>query len=161
MNYLRCLIAKISSSTHISPAGYYKFGGSDNEDTDFKSYLQSNDPSIVRNLSYEPVNEKKLLDTKNWVHHQPNILENGKANWILSKSLEKKYEQATDDENDEFEKSTPENSFKLLSFCCEDTTSENIQPWTSKLTCVNDSRNYLVHMRSNLWPGAFAFAYER
>lgn len=85
-NYLRALVTRISASTHISPDGYYQktVYESDEEDKqNDKDHCspEDDDAPININYNYRPFKMQKLMDIKNWVHHKPYLLKQGRVQW--------------------------------------------------------------------------------
>lgn len=95
-NYLRSLIARITSGTFVSPINYYKFesvNGTEensenvtdedeesNEEEDEEIEIVPKDLNNVRkNSTYNSVSSKDLLNMESWVHNKPYILKQGRA----------------------------------------------------------------------------------
>ena len=70
-HYLRCQISRISAATHVSPAGYFNFGGEEDEAEDAGA---GGDP--MENANFQGIPVVELVDPalENWVHHVPYIL---------------------------------------------------------------------------------------
>ena len=70
-HYLRCQIARISAGTHVSPAGYFNFGGEEDEAEDGGA---GGDP--MENVNFQGIPVIELVDPsmENWVHHVPYVL---------------------------------------------------------------------------------------
>jgi len=68
-NYLRAQIARISASTHISPAGFYLFDEEDDEQAKLRGIVQ-------HNPEFEPLTVRDLVEPSlsSWVHHVLHIL---------------------------------------------------------------------------------------
>lgn len=165
-NYLRAIIERISSSTHISPQGYYKIGsGDDEEEEEEEEGEGNNDKAVTEDPTYEPQPIRDLLDPSFWVHHRPNILKQGRVKWINPKKIDKNNDEEEaeeeEDEDDEEEKIEPETGPSLMTPCAEDATIETIPPWTIRLQSICNPKNPMILVRSNIWPGAFTFALGR
>ena len=83
-NYLRALIARISATTHISPAGYYMF--------DEESLLDDEEDildSFIVNTDFEGLPLREMIDSNmnNWVHHLQYILPQGN-NYCKQKNVQ-------------------------------------------------------------------------
>ena len=68
-NYLRAQLARISASTHISPAGFYLFDEEDDEAVKLRGLVQ-------HNPEFEPLPLRDLVEPSlsGWVHHVLYIL---------------------------------------------------------------------------------------
>lgn len=135
--------------------------------------------NVRKNSSYNPVSSKDLLSLDSWVHNKPFILNQGRTTaYVLDEHLDVKSmnEEAEEEEEtksnssieDEIKQISVESKKKsdsenevgpaLLSPCSNDQSSENIPPWTTRLTSIGNQKNRMVLLRSNIWPGSFTIA---
>lgn len=132
-----------------------------------------NDKPIIENTSFRPWSLVKLLKLDYWEHHKPEILKQGRVSYFDGNVLKKKDQENSDTEFGDDDRITvdedeaeviyngiiPEIPVPLFASCSGDLmTNETISPWTIRLSDTVDS---LVVIRSNLWPGAFAFCTDR
>ena len=151
--FLRAQIARITSATQISPLGYYQFGGGEEAVPE-----EGIEGEIIANLDYEPIPPQDLLKTGFWVHHSPYILRIGRtSHWLPEKLGETEMEEETFVEEMEQKEIGP----PLLTPISEDVMQEMIQPWSIKSSSMLLPASGVVLVRSNLWPGAYAFAKDR
>lgn len=101
-HYLRAQIARISATTHISPANYYMFDEEDEADDD-----EAVRDSYTVNADFEGLRAAELVDDSltNWCHHVQYILPQGRCTWF---NPVQKAEDEFEDEDDEEEKEQPE-----------------------------------------------------
>lgn len=100
------------------------------------------------NDAYRPWPIAKLLQLDYWQHHKPEILKQGRVEAFQE-----------DDEDDEADTCASEVPRVLFSPCSGDRlTNDAMSPWTIKLSDVVAT---LVSVRSQVWPGAFAFVNGR
>jgi len=147
-NYLRAQIARIGAATVISPRSYYI-----TEDEE--------EPIPVLSIGSEfELDNAGLLSVTNWVHHQPHILQiQGRSEWVSMKPAKDDNEDENEDEDkpEEAEEQV-ETGPKLLSTISEDiSVGEKAEAWTIRAsTSLSKYSNVVV--RSNRWPGSYAFA---
>ncbi|CAO1393733.1 unnamed protein product [Diamesa serratosioi] len=183
-NYLRCLIARISAATHISPKGFFKadfnLKQSDDE-SDEGEEEDSDDENVKENPKYKAMSLQKLLLLENWVHHKAYILKQGRVSWLNVNVLENKkdikdnvhdvHDDDTDGESNvesdldavaEADKNVneinPELHVPLFTSCSNDITNGEFALWNIKMRNLESP---IVVVKSNLWPGAFSFAKGR
>lgn len=132
-----------------------------------------NDKAITVNPSYRALSVEKLLKLDYWQHIKPEILKQGRVCYFDGGLLAQYHSNnATidnsndDDDDDDDEMDAPLNNVNpempvpLFTSCSGDRlTNDTISPWTIRLSDVVESP--LVLVRSNIWPGAFAFVKER
>lgn len=177
-NYLRALIARITSGTYVAPNGFYRIGaggaGEEEEEEEVDEEGHNNDKPTSADPGYEPMSPKDLLQMHGWTHYRPNILRQGRINWFNPKDLEEKEE--TEEENDEDEdeeaggggdddedgsaSDEEEIGPGLLTPCSEDRNGK-WPVWQLKRAQNFNPSQSMVVMHSLLWPGAVAFAQLR
>ncbi|XP_070273631.1 radial spoke head protein 4 homolog A isoform X1 [Myotis yumanensis] len=159
-NYLRAQIARISAGTHVSPLGFYQFGEEEGEE---EEEVESGRDNFEENPDFEGIQVVDLVESlSNWVHHVQHILPQGRCNWFnpIQKSEE---EEEEDDEEKEEEKGEEPDYIEqevgppLLTPISEDLEIQNIPPWTTRLSSNLIPQYAVAVLRSNLWPGAYAF----
>ena len=157
-NYLRAQIARITASTHISPAGYYAF--EDEEEEEEEEVRET----YVINPEFEGVNPRELMDTSvnSWVHHCMNILPQGRCVWHnpVTKNEDEFDDEDDEDEQDEIDEPQPESGPPLLASVNEDEEVNNLPAWSPYLSSNFLPQYAVAAMRSNRWPGAYAFAHD-
>ncbi len=162
-NYLRAQIARISAGTHISPAGFFRF----DEENEGEGEEDGGRDSYVHNEEYEGMPVREFADSSlaNWVHHVQHILPQGRTKWWNPKQ-QKSEEEEIENEEEEEEKEEPdepepEAGPQLLTPLSEDAQIENEPAWTAKVSSNLVSQFAIAVVRSNLWPGAYAFAVDK
>ncbi|CAH1404275.1 unnamed protein product [Nezara viridula] len=153
---LRAQIARITAGTQISPLGYYQFGGGE-EDEDAGEEVAEGD--IVANLDYEAIPPQDLLKTEFWVHHAQHILRIGRTTYF--KAPRTNEEEMEEEIHEHAGKKKEEIGPPLLTPLSEDVSMEMIQPWAIKTSSALLPATGVIAVRSNLWPGAYAFAKGR
>lgn len=174
-DYLRAQIARITATTHISPAGYYILTG-DEEEQELEEMTYKNeqkDRSIILNPEYNndptnPITVKQLADTnlQEWVHSLPEILSQGRSRFWRSYSRQtrdfsREKQETSDDETEEMlSTNSIEISAPLLQPISDDKLLYNNQSsWSIGLTMSIMHEYSLCYVRSNLWPGAFTLGH--
>eukprot|EP00128_Syssomonas_multiformis_P015844 Colp12_sorted_trinity150504_noHs@29147 len=163
-SYLRAQIARISSSTHISPLGHFTF----EEEEDEEGNEEARDTYIV-NQEFEGLEPEQLADAtmSNWVHHVQYLLPQGRTTWfnpvVKKPEDEEGDEEAGDDDHDEPEEENQQESGPgLLTPCSEDAElADGLPAWTARICSTLAPRYSPVIVRSNRWPGAYAFAFDK
>lgn len=160
-NYLRAQIARISAGTHISPLGFYQFDEDEEEEEE-----GAGRDNFVENMDFEAIPVRELCDTTlaNWVHHVNHILPQGRCTWwnpMADKNEDEFDEDEEEEEREEPDEPEPEVGPPLLSPLSEDAEVDNMPAWTPKLSSKLIPQYAIAVMRSNLWPGAFAFGHEK
>ncbi|XP_028365800.1 radial spoke head protein 4 homolog A isoform X1 [Phyllostomus discolor] len=156
-NYLRAQIARISAGTHVSPLGFYQFSEEEGEE---EEEVEGGRDSFEENPDFEGIQVVDLVESlSNWVHHVQHILPQGRCNWFnpIQKSEEEEEDDDEEKEEKEFDYIEQEVGPPLLTPISEDLEIQSIPPWTTRL-CSNLIPQYAIAvLRSNLWPGAYAF----
>eukprot|EP00069_Balaena_mysticetus_P009903 bmy_06572T0 len=158
-NYLRAQIARISAATHISPLGFYQFG---EEEGDEEEEGGAGRDSYEENPDFEGIPVLELVDSMaNWVHHTQHILPQGRCTWVnpLQKTEEEEELGEEEEKADEgIEEVEQEVGPPLLTPLSEDAEIMHMSPWTARLSCSLSPQYSVAIVRSNLWPGAYAYA---
>ncbi|KAL6256088.1 hypothetical protein P5V15_013323 [Pogonomyrmex californicus] len=156
-NYLRAQIARISATTHISPIGFFILSkeGEEMEGEREKIYIQE---ELSENVHYQPLPIKDLVDPSmlNWCHHSPYILKQGRSVWWNSNKEEKIKEEEV--EKAKVYMMEKEIGPPLLIPLSEDAIEDSVIPWTARQSSYIQPDIAIAFIRSNIWPGAFAFA---
>ncbi|EDV20309.1 Radial spoke head protein 4-like protein A [Trichoplax sp. H2] len=159
-NYLRAQIARITGSCQISPLGYYHFDEDEDEDED-----ENVRDSFIVNLEFEGLSLKELLEPSlsNWVHHVQYLLPQGRCTWFNpTEKPEDDFEDEEDDEErEEPDEPEPETGPPLLTPISEDDEVDGRSSWTPYLSSRLVPAYACAVLRSNRWPGAYAFAIDR
>ncbi|XP_008505526.2 radial spoke head protein 6 homolog A isoform X1 [Equus przewalskii] len=158
-NYLRAQIARISAATHISPLGFYQFG---EEEGDEEEEGRAGRDTYEENADFEGIPVLELVDSlANWVHHRQHILPQGRCTWVnpLQKTEEEEELGEEEEKADEgVEEVEQEIGPPLLTPLSEDAEILHTSPWTTRLSCSLCPQYSVAVVRSNLWPGAYAYA---
>lgn len=159
INYLRAQIARISSSTQISPMGFFMFDDEEEEEEEEEAYMEN----YMENLDFEGLSLRELTDPSmsGWVHHTQHILPQGRCSWLnpFEKPEDDFEEEDFDEEEDENDNNIkPETGPRLLSSVADETAIETIPPWTTYVSSRVLPEYAVAVARSNRWPGAYAFA---
>ncbi|XP_005389172.1 PREDICTED: radial spoke head protein 4 homolog A isoform X2 [Chinchilla lanigera] len=159
-NYLRAQIARISAGTHVSPLGFYQFGEEEGEE---EEDVESGRDSFEENPDFEGIQVIDLVESlSNWVHHVQHILPQGRCTWF--NPIPKHEEEEEEDEEKEEEKGEEPDYVEqevgppLLTPISEDLEIQNIPAWTTRLSSSLIPQYATAVLRSNLWPGAYAFS---
>ncbi|CAL1675127.1 unnamed protein product [Lasius platythorax] len=164
-NYLRAQIARISATTHVSPIGFFTLGG-EGEDEEIEEEREEAyaEGELAENMHYEPLPIKDLVDPtmSNWCHHSPYILKQGRIIWWNPEKEEDIVDEELGEEDeverDEVKTIEKEIGPPLLTPLSEDATVDSVIPWTVRQSSYLQPDNAVALVRSNVWPGAFAFA---
>ncbi|XP_075814828.1 radial spoke head protein 6 homolog A isoform X1 [Microtus pennsylvanicus] len=158
-NYLRAQIARISAATHISPLGFYQFG---EEEGDEEEEGGAGRDSFEENPDFEGIPVLELVDSMaNWVHHTQHILPQGRCTWVnpMQKTEEEEELGEEEEKADEgMEEVEQEVGPPLLTPLSEDAEIMHLSPWTTRISCSLSPQYSVAIVRSNLWPGAYAYA---
>ncbi|XP_038197008.1 radial spoke head protein 4 homolog A isoform X3 [Arvicola amphibius] len=158
-NYLRAQIARISAGTHVSPLGFYQFGEEEGEE---EEEVEGGRDSYEENPDFEGIQVIDLVESlSNWVHHVQYILPQGRCTWF--NPIQKNEEEEEEDEEKEDKGEEPdyieqEVGPPLLTPISEDLDIQNIPSWTTRLSSNLIPQYAIAVLRSNLWPGAYAFS---
>ncbi|XP_046996788.1 radial spoke head protein 4 homolog A [Schistocerca americana] len=162
INYLRAQIARISAGTQISPLGFYNFGEDEEEEVEEE---EGEERIPVPNAAFEPVPLRDLLDPSMsfWVHHGRHILKQGRTKWWnpKQKSEDEVEEEVGPTEEEEEEEVEPEVGPPMFTPLSEDAALETMPAWSVRIGSQIVKDTAIAFVRSNLWPGAFAFAAGR
>ncbi|KAK2580599.1 hypothetical protein KPH14_007718 [Odynerus spinipes] len=169
-NYLRAQIARISGATDISPIGFFTFGGLDEEEEIGEEMEEGG--ALAENAHYDPLPVKDLVDPSmsNWCHHSPYILAQGRTVWwdprnreddMEDEDLGEEEEDETDRRDMEGNEIVKETGPPLLTPLSEDAILDSIFPWTARQSSHVQVDTAVALVRSNIWPGAYAFAVDR
>ncbi|KAL2711444.1 radial spoke head protein 6 A [Vespula squamosa] len=165
-NYLRAEIARISAATDISPIGYFTFGGLDEEEEIDEEMEEGG--TLTENVHYDPLPVKDLVDPSmsNWCHHTPYILKQGRTVWWDPREREEEAlgeEEEEEGEEDETRVggAVRETGPPLLTPLSEDAILESVFPWTTRQSSFVQLDTAVALVRSNIWPGAYAFAVDK
>ncbi|XP_020835433.1 radial spoke head protein 6 homolog A [Phascolarctos cinereus] len=160
-SYLRAQIARISAGTQISPLGFYQFG---EEEGDEEEEGGAGRDSYEENPDFEGIPVAELVDSlANWVHHTQHILPQGRCTWVNPNQKSEEEEELGEEgeKADELEEVEQEIGPPLLTPLSEDAEILQLAPWTARLSCPLCPQYSVAMIRSNLWPGAYAYAIGR
>ncbi|XP_050664013.1 radial spoke head protein 6 homolog A [Leptidea sinapis] len=155
-NYLRAQIGRIQAATSISPQGFFTYGSGEEEDIDLEE--GAGDMAFNPNPFYQGHTLKDLLDPNltYWVHHGKYILNQGRTLWWNPNvGMEEGLEEEDDEGPPPIE---PESGPMLFTSLAEDSRIESQASWTPRTSTKLTPERALVVMRSNIWPGAVAYA---
>nr|XP_029476698.1 radial spoke head protein 6 homolog A-like [Oncorhynchus nerka] len=155
-NYLRAQIARISAGTQVSPLGFYQFGEEEGEEEE-----EGARDSFEENPDFEGIPVPEMAESlSTWVHHVQQILQQGRCVWVnLAEKPEDDFEEEADEEvKEEADEPEPEVGPPLLTPLSEDAEITTTPPWSSKMSSTLISQFAIAVLRSNLWPGAYAYA---
>ncbi|XP_045546027.1 radial spoke head protein 6 homolog A isoform X1 [Salmo salar] len=154
-NYLRAQIARISAGTQVSPLGFYQFGEEEGEEVE-----EGARDSFEENPDFEGIPVPEMAESlSTWVHHVQHILQQGRCVWVnLAEKPEDDFEEEADEEVKEADEPEPEVGPPLLTPLSEDAEITTTPPWSSKMSSTLISQFAIAVLRSNLWPGAYAYA---
>ncbi|XP_071868547.1 radial spoke head protein 4a [Bombus fervidus] len=165
-NYLRAQIARISATTQVSPIGFFTFGAGDEEEELMEEVEEGG--VLSENVHYDPLPIKDLIDPSmsNWCHHAPYLLKQGRVVWWNPKAAQEEEigeEEDVDEEEEEETRAGPEAEVgpPLLTPLSEDAIVDSIIPWRVLQSSRVQLDQAVALIRSNIWPGAFAFACGR
>ncbi|RNA09951.1 radial spoke head 4 -like protein, partial [Brachionus plicatilis] len=158
-SYLRAQIARISAGTHISPIGYYKF----DEEGEAEGEEDGGRDSFIQNEEFEGLPSRELIDTANWVHHVLHILPQGRTKWWNPSQKGDDDPEIGEEEEEKEEPDMPEPEVgpQLLTPLTEDFEIDGQPAWTARSSSNLVTQFACAYVRSNLWPGAFAFGTEK
>lgn len=156
-NYLRAQIARISAGTQVSPMGFYVFKEEEGEEEE-----EGARDSVEENPDFEGINVQEIAASPSaWVHHIQHILVQGRCVWVnLAEKTENLQEEDAEEEEKEEEPDEPEPEVgpPLLTPLSEDAEVNNTPPWSTRISSNLISQYAFAFVRSNLWPGAYAYA---
>jgi len=154
-NYLRALIARISAGTQISPSGYYVFDDEGNEEEDSEEVHDS----YVVNIAFDgiPVRQLEKNYRQNWIHHAQYLLPQGRCSWWSpSNSFRDDFDE--DEEFDDENMIPQETGPVLLTNLAGDKNASGNPAWSATLTSEYMPQHGICIMKSNQWPGAYAYS---
>lgn len=171
-DYLRAQIARITASTHISPAGFYIVSDADGEEETMSA--SDANQSVQRNPEFNNDSNNLITaellanaDRQEWVHSLPEILPQGRTRFWRSPSAEAVPSSVDDDEDNSIRSETLVESVNieqvpapLLQRIGDDASLYTDQtPWSIGLTMSVMHEYSLCYVRSNVWPGAFTLGH--
>ncbi|NXU47876.1 RSH4A protein, partial [Turnix velox] len=163
-NYLRAQIARISAATQISPIGFYQFA----EEEDESEEVEGGRDTYEENPDFQPLSVAEMVDSlSTWVHNVQSILKQGRCVWLnpLQKSEEEEEENEEEEKEEEPDELPQELQQEigppLLTPLSEDEGIQNIPAWTAQPSTGLIPQYAVAVLRSNRWPGAYAFASGR
>ncbi|CAH1637934.1 unnamed protein product [Spodoptera littoralis] len=155
--YLRAQIGRIAAATSISPQGFFTFGsGEEEEDLDMEE--GGGDMEFNPNPYYQGHTLKDLMDSNltYWVHHGRHILKQGRTLWWNPNAgMDEGLEEEDMDAPPPIE---PEVGPSLFTSLSEDARIEGLTAWSARVSSTLCPDRAMVVLRSNLWPGAVAYA---
>ncbi|CAF4657953.1 unnamed protein product, partial [Rotaria socialis] len=157
-NYLRAQVARISATSSVSPAGKFKFSEEEEETED-----EGARESYQENEDFKGATLSELLDEElnGWVHHVQYILPQGRTKWWNPGENVDKEEEENEEEEEmkaETEEIEPEQGPPLLTPIGADAEIQTTKAWTAKISSHLIPQYACAFVRSNLWPGSYAFA---
>ncbi|XP_005938482.1 radial spoke head protein 6 homolog A [Haplochromis burtoni] len=156
-NYLRAQIARISAGTQVSPQGFYQVLEEEGDEEDEVS--QSN---YEPNPDFEGIPAAEMAESlSNWVHHVQHILLQGRCTWVnlaVKPGEESNEEGEADEKEEEPDEPEPEVGPPMFTPISQDAEMFNTPPWSLSLSSTLTSQHAVAVLRSNLWPGAYAYA---
>ncbi|XP_029356680.1 radial spoke head protein 4 homolog A [Echeneis naucrates] len=159
-NYLRAQIARISAGTQVSPQGFFQAGEEEGDEED-----EVPRENCEMNPDFESIPVAEMAESlSTWVHHVQHILQQGRCTWInmAVKPGEDSNEDVEDEEREEEpDEPEPEVGPPLLTPLSQDAEILNTPPWSSKLSSTLTSQHAVAVLRSNLWPGAYTYAFGK
>ncbi|XP_047033554.1 radial spoke head protein 6 homolog A [Helicoverpa zea] len=156
-HYLRAQIARIAASTSISPQGFFTYGSGEEEE-DLNLEEGGGDMEFNPNPYYQGHTLKDLVDSNltYWVHHGRHILKQGRTLWWNPNAG---MDEAIEEEEDEGPPpAEPEVGPSLFTALAEDDRIEGLSAWSTRVSSTLCPDRALAVIRSNLWPGAVAYA---
>ncbi|KAI1903750.1 hypothetical protein AGOR_G00030430 [Albula goreensis] len=118
--------------------------------------------TFEENPDFEGIPVPEMVESlSNWVHHTQHILQQGRCVWVnLAEKPEEDFEEEADEEEKEEEPDEPEPEVgpPLLTPLSEDAEIDHTPPWSSRMSSTLIPQYAIAVLRSNLWPGAHAFA---
>ncbi|KAM6938697.1 radial spoke head protein 4 homolog A [Lycodopsis pacificus] len=155
-NYLRAQIARISAGTQVSPEGFYKPAEDEYDEEDEEAFN-----SVEVNPDFEGISVAELAESlSTWVHHVQHILQQGRCTLVdlAKKTGDDSNEEGEAEEREADDKPEQEVGPPLLTRLSEDAEKFNIPPWTLRVSSTLTYQHALAVIRSNLWPGAYAYS---
>lgn len=115
------------------------------------------------NDEFEPISTREMVDPAYWAHHVQHILPQGRTKWWnpKQKSEEEEMDEEEEEDKEEPDEPEPEVGPQLLTPLSEDAEIDGQPAWTGKISTNLVSQFSIAVVRSNLWPGAYAFGVEK
>ncbi|XP_041647938.1 radial spoke head protein 6 homolog A [Cheilinus undulatus] len=156
-NYLRAQIARISAGTQVSPQGYLQAGEEEGDEED-----EVTRDSYEVNPNFEGIPVPEMAESLSvWVHHVQHILQQGRCTWVnlaVKPEEESHEEEEAEEREEEADEPEPEVGPPLLTPLSQDAEIFNTTTWSCKMSSTLTSQHAIAVVRSNLWPGAYAYA---
>uniref|UniRef100_A0A4W6BXJ4 Radial spoke head 6 homolog A n=1 Tax=Lates calcarifer TaxID=8187 RepID=A0A4W6BXJ4_LATCA len=156
-NYLRAQIARISAGTQVSPQGFFQAGEEEGDEED-----EAPRDSYEVNPDFEGIPVAEMAESlSTWVHHVQHILQQGRCTWVnlaVKPGEDSNEEGEAEEKEEEPDEPEPEVGPPLLTPLSQDAEMFNTPPWSSKMSSTLTSQHAAAVLRSNLWPGAYAYA---
>jgi radial spoke head protein 4A len=164
-DYLRAQIARITATTHISPAGFYILTETAEEEAE-----EEIDPSVILNPEFnnDPTNlitaeQLANTDLQEWVHSQAEILPQGRTRFWRPPSTRTTHLDR-EEEAEEILDNSDENTIQIPAPLLQPIGDDNLLhtdqiPWSIGLTMSIMHEYSLCYVRSNVWPGAFTLGH--
>jgi len=128
--------------------------------------LVSENDDLILNENFKPISNSNLINSSYWVHKNPHIDINGVTNKLgfskLSDSQknEEKFEELEEEEKFSYNENIINSKDDLFGNLGNDISIDNTSAWKGVLCSPLDSRYSHTIMKSHIWPGAFAVAYN-
>ncbi|KAG8008925.1 Radial spoke head protein 4-like protein A [Nibea albiflora] len=156
-NYLRAQIARISAGTQVSPLGFFQAREEEGDEED-----EAPQDSYEVNPDFEGIPVTEMAESlSTWVHHVQHILQQGRCTWVnlaLKPGEDSNEEGEADEKEEEPDEPEPEVGPPLLTPLSQDAEMFNTPPWSLRMSSTLTSQHAVAVLRSNLWPGAHAYA---
>ncbi|CAF0967686.1 unnamed protein product [Adineta steineri] len=162
-DYLRAQIARITATTHISPAGYYMLTDVEEEEETTLNE-ERKEPNIIINSEFNndltnPITVEQLANSnlEEWVHSLPEILPQGRTRFWRPPSTQTTNSITEEDDNEEI---LNENNLQIPAPLLQPISDDKLlytdqTPWSVGLTMSVMQEYSMCYVRSNIWPGAF------
>lgn len=130
------------------------------------SCLISENGDLILNKNTKPISNNNLMNANNWVHKNPHIDLNGVtyklglSNLSNSRKHEEKIEELEEEENLSYGDNVLASKDDLFGNVGNDISVDNTLAWKGVLCSPFDPRYSNTIMKSHIWPGAFAVAYN-
>jgi len=128
--------------------------------------LISENGDLIVNKNTKPISNNNLMNVNYWVHKNPHIDINGVtyklgfSNLTNSKKHEENSEEFEEEENLSFGENVLASKDDLFGNVGNDISVDNTLAWKGVLCSPFDPRFSHTIMKSHVWPGAFAVAYN-
>ncbi|KAK2815991.1 hypothetical protein Q5P01_026458 [Channa striata] len=156
-NYLRAQIARISAGTQVSPQGLFQAVEEEGDEED-----EAQQDNYEVNPDFEAFSAVEMAESlSTWVHHVQHILRQGRCTWVnmaVNPEEDASEDGEAEEKEEEPDEPEPEVGPPLLSPLSQDAEMFNTPPWTSKISSSLTYHHAIAVLRSNLWPGAYAYA---